>query len=96
MSFLLKTVNIATFNITIMLATMTRDRLKLTPGKTGEENKFVRFCNELYDEEKLPPKYLNKSIFAKILNLSQVAPLETNVTIILVAYIPTAMHTEAR
>ena len=47
-SFLLKTVNIATFNITIMLATMTRDTSKLTPGKTGEENKFVRFWRKLY------------------------------------------------
>ena len=92
---MLNTVSIAIFSITIKQPIIIRDILKFTPGKTGEENRFVKFWRGLYEEEKLPPKYLNKSIFAKILYLSHVAPLETNVTMIFVAYSPTAMHTEA-
>ena len=71
------------------------DTAKFVPGKTGEANKLVKFCIELNDVEKLPPKYLNKSIFAKILYLNHVAPFDTNVTTMFAMYIPAAIQTEA-
>ena len=92
---MLNTVSIATLRIVASEAIIIIDTTKFVPGKTGEANKLVKFCIELKDVEKLPPKYLNRSIFAKMLYLSHVAPLDTNVTTIFAIYMPAAMHTDA-
>ena len=49
-------------------------------AKTGEENKLVKFWL-VFNEAKLPPKYLNKSKFAKGLYFNQFAPFDTKVKI---------------
>lgn len=95
MSFLLNTVSIAILRMVASEAIITMETTKFVPGKTGEVNKFVKFCIELNDVEKLPPKYLNKSIFAKTLYLNHVAPFDTNVTTMFAMYIPVAIQTEA-
>ena len=64
-------------------------------AKTGDKNKFVKFWLAVYEVVKLPPKYLNKSKFAKMLYFNQFAPFDTNVKIRFKMYIPEEMQTAA-
>ena len=81
------------FKINAVIDTIIREIHKFVSAKTGETNKLFKFCPSKYVWVKLPPKYLNKSIFAKMLYFNQVAPFEIKVIIRLTMYIPADKQT---